>query len=157
MPRPSPRAPVLLTNLVLCSCFLQPQAQKQAVFDALALHTCNITGIAAPAPAPAPAAGSNPGAQPAAGPGGARVYVDSTKGDDTAAGTLAAPVKTLAHAQKLARAGAPAAAVIFLRAGTHVLGATLELTAADSGLTIQPYNGEEVEVGEGGRGAREGR
>jgi hypothetical protein len=32
------------------------------------------------------------------------------------------------------------------QAGQHVLGATLALTALDSGLTIQPYNGEAVEV-----------
>jgi hypothetical protein len=35
---------------------------------------------------------------------------------------------------------------IMAQAGQHVLGATLALTALDSGLTIQPYNGEVVEV-----------
>lgn len=35
---------------------------------------------------------------------------------------------------------------MFLRAGTYYLTNTLALTDADSGLTIQAYNGEAVEV-----------
>lgn len=76
---------------------------------------------------------------------GGLIYVDPTTGSDAAAGSLAAPVKTLAHAQTLARE-VYKPATILLRGGVYYLGETLALTPDDSGLTIQAYNGEHVVI-----------
>ena len=69
-------------------------------------------------------------------------FVDYNKGSDAASGTQAAPFKTVARALAASRAPGGAAATIVLRAGTHFVGATLTLTGADSGLTVQAFPGE---------------
>jgi hypothetical protein len=68
---------------------------------------------------------------------GAEIAV-SPSGSDTAAGTLAAPFKTLTRAQTAVRAlteaGAPTGGVVvWIRGGTYEIDQTLALTAADSG------------------------
>ena len=66
---------------------------------------------------------------------------------DTAAGTEAAPLCTIAAAVKKARGGADKDVV--LRAGTFVLTAPVRLAAADSGLTLRAADGERVGVSGG--------
>lgn len=58
-------------------------------------------------------------------------------GSDTASGTEEAPLKTVAKALEDVAAGK--ATNIVLRAGVHILGATLELTPAHSGATLTAY------------------
>lgn len=74
--------------------------------------------------------------------GGVSFYVDPVSGSDSAAGSLAAPVRTIPAALVLARGVGTAGTTIVLRAGTHYLTATIALSAADSGLTITQYPGE---------------
>jgi hypothetical protein len=72
-------------------------------------------------------------------------------GDDTNPGTSKKPFATLAHACAAARAIRPAADnTIWLRGGEYTLLQTLELTAADSRLTIRSVDGEKVRLS-GGR------
>ena len=70
------------------------------------------------------------------------LFVDTAAhADDAAAGTYA----TLAGAVAASR-GLPKPLTIALRAGTHHLPRTVDLTAADSGLTIRNAPGERAEV-----------
>jgi hypothetical protein len=123
-------------------------AQQAAVFDALALHACPQSPPrprALPSSLHTSTAGARHSYASDAGTGVATaVFVDAAKGKDTNPGTLASPLRTLAAAQTAARRSKPA--TIELRAGVYYLGATLELTALDSGLTIQAYNGENVTI-----------
>ena len=77
---------------------------------------------------------------------GTTVYADSASGKDTNPGTLAAPFATigaaLAATRKAAKGGA--SSTIALRKGVYYGEQALNLTAADSGLTIQNYDGEEA-------------
>jgi hypothetical protein len=72
---------------------------------------------------------------------GATVYVDYAAGSDSAAGTQAAPFKTVARGLAATRAAGAGSAII-LRAGTHFLAAPLVLDARDTGLTVQSFPGE---------------
>jgi hypothetical protein len=74
--------------------------------------------------------------------GGSSFYVDYAAGSDSAAGTQAAPFKTAARGLTATRAAGGTSNSIVLRAGTHLLPATLTLDTRDSGLTIQSYPGE---------------
>ena len=76
------------------------------------------------------------------------LYVDFSKGADSAAGTEAAPLKTIAKAVEKA-AALPKPRTILLRAGTHMLSASVVLTPAHSELTIRPYRAEEAVVSGG--------
>lgn len=114
--------------------------QQRAVWDALQLDSCNTT-----LPAPPPHTPTDPRrplpSSPLPATGGI-VYVDFVKGSDSASGTsVDDPVKTLGKAQVVARTVAKPPTIV-LRGGTHYLDATLALTQADSGLTIQSYPGE---------------
>jgi len=86
-----------------------------------------------------------PGAVPA-------FYVDYQTGSDSGAGTEEQPFKTVyravgaARAAKAVQADPASPAQIVLRGGTHVLTRPVDLTAADSGLTIANYPGEEPVV-----------
>lgn len=122
------------------------EAQKAAVFDAFALQTCPN---ASPRPRALPSAEHTAAAgvrhgRAASGALGAVIYVDAAKGKDTNSGTLASPLRSIAAAQIAARKSKPA--TIELRAGIYYLGATLELGALDSGLTIQAHMGENVTI-----------
>lgn len=122
-------------------------AQQAAVYDALALQTCK--GAKRPSALgsrehPATAAVRHPRAAVPAASASLMIFVDWAKGKDSAAGTMAAPLKTIAAAQTKAR-GAKGSS-IQLRGGVHYLAATVTLTAADSGLTIEAYNNENATV-----------
>jgi hypothetical protein len=70
-------------------------------------------------------------------------YADPVNGNDANNGTEAFPVKTIEAGLALARA-APGTDTLVLRAGTFYQTATIVLTTADSGLTIQAMPGEPV-------------
>ena len=77
-------------------------------------------------------------------------YVDPVNGNDSAAGTLAAPFKTIARGVDATRGRAAGTnACVVLRAGTHFLSATIALDAGDSGLSISGYTGEAAWVSGG--------
>lgn len=74
-------------------------------------------------------------------------FVNATGGSDAGAGGKAAPFRSLARALAATRAARPGGggggvACIVLRGGVHYLGATVELTAADSGLVVAGYAGD---------------
>lgn len=82
------------------------------------------------------------------------LYV-SPSGDDSAAGTEVAPLRTLEGARSAVRAlrssGDPAGITVYLREGVYRLSETFRLTAEDSGtescpITYAAYNGESVTV-----------
>eukprot|EP00729_Bicosta_minor_P003139 gene3139-30522_t len=116
--------------------------QKVDMWDALNLDDCNTT-IPAPSrtspPAPLPSF-------PVPASSKTSIFVDPVNGADSAAGTMAAPLKTVVAAQMAARKTAAKPVTILLRSGQHVLTETIALTPADSGLTIQAYNGEAAEL-----------
>jgi hypothetical protein len=112
---------------------LRPDAAALAA-DALQLSVlCNAT---APTPARARARRAAPSAVAAS-----EVYIDGVRGNDGAAGTLAAPLRSLAAGVARART-LPRPATVFVRSATYRLSETLELCAADSGLTIAAFEGE---------------
>jgi hypothetical protein len=86
-------------------------------------------------------------------------YVSCSKGDDTAAGSLAAPFRSLARARDAIRAarsiqrsggGSPhAAAAVFVRGGVCELAHPLELDARDSAAVWSAYQGESVLISAG--------
>ena len=120
---------------------LKAQPQRAAtkmveVFDALELQAS--CGVARPTPAALP-----PPSYPLPAAGTA-LYVDAVKGSDGNAGTEAAPLATVHAALAGVRGSAKKLSAIVLRAGTHFLCAPLNLTAADSGLTLTNYPGEEA-------------
>ena len=80
-------------------------------------------------------------------PAGVAFHVAPEHGDDALAGSEDAPFRTIHRALAATRA-APSAAPksIVLQAGVHYLNATMELAAADSGLTITAAPGAEGKV-----------
>ena len=101
---------------------------------------CNAPPAPAPVPPPAPA--------PIA-PAATELWVDASAGNDTNSGTPAAPLATVGAALARSR-GAPRPTAILIRAGVYRLAApgagTLELGAADSGLTIAAAPGAQGAV-----------
>ena len=85
---------------------------------------------------------------------GPTFFADAVKGSDKNPGTQQQPFQTIAKAvaaSRMARGAAtitlshnPVDATIVLRAGTFHLPSTIQLGAADSGLTIQAYRDEVV-------------
>jgi hypothetical protein len=70
------------------------------------------------------------------------IFADAAKGsDEKGDGTITKPFKSVGHALAATRA-AGAGGTINLRAGTYFLTEQLDLTAADSNLTIQTYPGD---------------
>ena len=130
---------------------LPARAPNRDVWDALRLGPdCGASpppdsaalSIAAPWPRVLPA--------PLAGP----TFYVSPNGSDAAAGTEAAPFATVARgvaATRAARAPGAGPAAVILRAGLHVLGATVDLDARDAGLTIAAASGEAAWVSGGAR------
>ena len=81
---------------------------------------------------------------------GTALFVDFAKGSDAATGSEAQPLKTISSAlETVAKAHATAPHTIVLRAGTHFLSATLNVSAAHGALTIQNYPREEVWISGG--------
>jgi hypothetical protein len=74
--------------------------------------------------------------------GGLTLFVDASSGNDANNGTQAFPYATVGAALTASRANAGWNTIV-LRAGTYRPG-TIVLTAADSGLTLQAFPGEEV-------------
>jgi len=120
-----------------------PGYDLSTVHDALQLGSkCGVAFSLAP-PTPRGARGG-----PADVCTGSCTYVDPAQGNDKAAGTLDAPLRTVAAGVAAARRAAAPASVV-LRGGTHWLTATLTLTPADSGLTIRGYAGERAVINGG--------
>ena len=98
------------------------------VFDSLELAArCNASRPIPPAPPPPPAATPS-----------VALFVDFARGDDSAAGTVSSPLKTVAKALAAAGVRKPVGAIV-LRAGVHFLESTLQLTPAHSDLLITAY------------------
>ena len=97
---------------------------------------------------PRSAANDKPGLSATAA-GGTTLYVDAGGGSDANSGSEGAPLRHLAFAVAKAR-GLPPPATVVLRGGPpHRLSETLELTAADSGLSIVAFPGEQPVVSGG--------
>jgi hypothetical protein len=111
---------------------IQPQlssANLQHVFDSLELAgRCNTSRPLPPATPP----------PPPATPVGAALFVDFATGDDSAAGAVGSPFKTIAKALAVAGASKTVDAIV-LRAGVHFLESTLQLTPAHSDLLITAF------------------
>jgi hypothetical protein len=75
-------------------------------------------------------------------------YADAQHGSDSNAGTIDAPFLTVSRAVSASRAG-PSPATIILRQGTFFLPSTLELTPADSRLSMSAFDGESATLSGG--------
>merc|ERR1712008_532496 len=112
------------------------------VYDALQLQS--LCGAAPPSALleHSSVAGSSPGAAfpvPADA-----VYVDPNIGDDGGSGAEGAPLLSVAAAVERTRRSSLHHRTIVLRAGLHQIQRVLELTPADSNLTIMSFPLEEV-------------
>lgn len=112
------------------------------VFDALQLDSsCGV-------PRPVPNGAIPPPSNPL--PTGPGVYFVSPDGSDTNSGAENSPFATLQRALTATRAAASGTKAIVLRKGTYYLGSSsIKLTAADSGLLISNYPGEEAWISGG--------
>lgn len=80
-------------------------------------------------------------AAPAAG--AATFYLDAAAGNDAAAGTLAAPFRSVERGVAACRAAAAAdGCTVFFRAGTYELAGPVLLSAADCGLALRAFPGD---------------
>ena len=114
-----------------------PQVES---FDALELEGCGVTRPTAAAAQPV--ALSLPTA-------GVAFHVNYDNGDDAAAGDESNPYQSIHRALAATRAvrkASDAPKSIVLQEGVHYLNATIELTAADSGLTLTAAPGAEGKV-----------
>ena len=119
--------------------------QLRAMVDALVGDPSMGAGCTVAVPPPMPGAPLLQGrAVPAAAAPTVVVFADAAAGNDaTGTGSLAAPFLTVARAVAAVRAAAAGGGTVNLRGGgTFHLPATLALTPADSGLTIQTYPGD---------------
>ena len=114
----------------------------RSVFDALELGNCS----AAP---PRPGAPQLPRGVTGPSPLEDALFVDGIKGSDAAIGTEAAPLKTVGRAVQLSTGHGRAGTVIMLRAGTHFLAETLEITPTHSGLSIRAFPDESATLSGG--------
>ena len=116
------------------------------VHEGLQLSGCGVALSGTPAPAPA-----RP--PPATGAAAAAEFFVSVNGSDGGgSGTLAAPFATphrgIAACRGASAAGAPC--TVTLRGGMYLLGDNpVQLTSADSGLTLQSFSGESAELSGG--------
>ena len=118
---------------------LLPRRRFQDLYFALDLNDPSC-----PTPLAAPSAPARRATQSTQLPAGA-VFV-APSGDDGAAGSEAAPLRSIQAACDLA---ARTSRVVVLRGGTHFLASTITLTAAHSHLRIMPYPGESPVVSGG--------
>lgn len=116
---------------------LQPHRDLRSTYDALQLGTM----CSEPPPGP-------PRPRSFRRDAGGGVYVDPNHGSDENPGTLSAPFKTIGHAVAAVRGSS--SPTVTLRGGTYFLSTTLQLSAADSGLTVQAYQ-DEVPIINGGK------
>ena len=118
----------------------------ESVHDALQLGRCP----SAPRNNPQPATRRAEDAAEEAIPRATMEYFVATDGDDAGSGTLAAPFATPARAVSACRAALGTTCTVTLRGGTYFLAdSPLQLTAADSGLTIRSHAGERAELSGG--------
>ena len=131
------------------SSYLLPWADPTLAADALRLHVDCGAAVTRRPSASILAAAPNPVAVTAGA-----YFVDAVHGDDSAAGTQAAPFKTIARGLVATRTHTPAdPAQLVLRNGNYYLpttGGTIELTQADSGLIISGFPDEPSPVISGG-------
>jgi hypothetical protein len=112
---------------------IAPSFDRATVHDALMLGAlCNDTR---PAQAAAPAAPVPPRSPARRAPAGESAIYVATDGDDAAAGTAAAPKRTVG-AGLLATRALAAPKALLIGAGTYYLGVTLEFTPADASLRV---------------------
>jgi len=122
---------------------LQPLRALDDVFDALQLGT--YCGQAPPPPPPSARSAAAPPLRATS-----IFFSDALHGDDGAAGTLAAPFRTIARGVSACRAvAAPPCALLLRGSGPFHLNSTLLLDARDSGLTIAAAPGESAVVSGG--------
>jgi hypothetical protein len=81
-------------------------------------------------------------------PGGPKIFVHATSGNDAAVGEIDTPVRTIQEALDRAAVADPTPAVV-LRGGTHYIADSLVLTSAHSGLHLIGYPGETASVSGG--------
>jgi Right handed beta helix region len=88
-----------------------------------------------------------------------REFYVSTKGNDSWAGTLRRPFRTLEHARDAARSAKAEGATVLVRGGDYLLAGSFRLTEADSGTEARPVvyrnYGHEVVRLVGGRALRQ--
>ena len=125
---------------------LQPwRAPFDDVHSALGLAACAVP--LAPGPARAPPREALTQST------GVVVYVDPVDGVDGGNGSLASPVRTLSTALRLAQAqrggNAHVRATVILRAGTHYVPETLNLSPAESNITFAAFGSESPVVSGG--------
>jgi hypothetical protein len=114
----------------------RPAAAFSSIFDALQLSQCNRTFVAPPLSAAHPPA-------PMPAPAASTLYVDAASGSDANDGlTPATALARLPTAVLRARALPPPATILLRSSAPHRLQAPLQLTPADSGLTIANFPGE---------------
>ncbi len=114
----------------------RPERVFSSLFDALQLAQCNQTFSPPPS---APAAPPPRRPQPAAA---STLYVDAARGSDGNDGSAGAPLARLATAVLRARALPPPATILLRGGAPHRLAEPLQLTPADSFLTIENAPGE---------------
>ena len=90
-------------------------------------------------PPPSSGAAASPRAVRSPAKGKAAFFVDAARGDDGAAGTEAAPFRTVPHAVAAVRAAQQGGGTVTMRAGVYRLSETLVLGPADAGLTLTTH------------------
>jgi len=121
----------------------RPVTTFQDIHDALELATkCNVTFRA-------PAAIGMTHSSPSLLPQLSSLYVDAVNGNDANSGSEAAPLQHIAAAVAKARTLPPPAQVVLRGSGVHRIASTIVLTAADSGLSLINYPGENPVVSGG--------
>ena len=161
VPPPSPApGPASAYDCVLRSYFVERAAQvnpnidanrAQQIVDALAGDPSLPANCVVKPPSTLPAAHSEgvsmtAKARARVAETGRTVYADSSKGNDsTGDGSIGRPFRTIEralHAVRVSGPGNNGTRTISLRSGTYFLQESIELTAADSGLTIQTHPGD---------------
>ncbi len=104
------------------ACNVTPSALHDLDPAALAFHKAAAAAVLAPVP-------TGEGA-------GATYFADANAGSDSNPGTQSAPFQTVGKGVAACRSPGAAPCVLYLRAGTYYQPQTIQLSVADSGLTI---------------------
>ena len=128
----------------------RPAATFSEIVDALNGAKEKASGCVVQVPAGLGVSGSRFGPiVPLTVGGGFIQWFVSINGNDSNNGTELFPFRTVSVALAAARSNVGGSNQIILRAGTYFLTATIVLDAADSGLTIQSFPGEEAWISGG--------
>lgn len=117
-------------------------AQQRAIHEALQLDSLCSTPFLAASPSQWQSAAEMDRLRSA---GRTEIFVDASKGSDSAAGTMANPLKSLAAAVNMSRLSNHSisdAPLIQLREGAYYLADTIYLSKQDSGLTISAFKSD---------------